>query len=153
MQSLYSDKYRDSGLLILRVGIGIMFIGHGYPKVIGGPEKWASLGGAMQTFGVDFFPVFWGFLAAFAEFAGGALLVIGLLTRPACFFLLVTMIVAAAMHISKGHPFMNYAHSVEASILFLSLIFIGPGKYSVDEKMGGRKKTSEVGTNVSKGST
>ena len=144
MQFLYSDKYRDSGLLILRVGIGIMFMGHGYPKVLGGPEKWASLGGAMKSFGIDFFPTFWGSLAAFAELVGGALLAIGFLTRPACFFLLITMIVAAAMHISKGHPFMKYAHSVEASILFLSLIFIGPGKYSVDEKMAGREKTSEV---------
>ncbi len=34
------DKYRDVGLLILRVGIGIMFMGHGLPKLIAGPEKW-----------------------------------------------------------------------------------------------------------------
>lgn len=33
------DKYRDVGLLILRVGIGLMFMIHGFPKLFGGPEK------------------------------------------------------------------------------------------------------------------
>ena len=29
----FLDKYRDAGLLILRVGIGVMFVLHGYPKL------------------------------------------------------------------------------------------------------------------------
>ena len=36
----FLDKYRDIGLLFLRIGIGVMFIMHGLPKLIGGPEKW-----------------------------------------------------------------------------------------------------------------
>ncbi len=36
-------RYRDAGLLILRIGIGIMFLYHGAPKLIGGPEKWEKL--------------------------------------------------------------------------------------------------------------
>lgn len=131
------DKYRDVGLLILRVGIGLMFMGHGCGKLFGGPEKWARLGAAMKTFGIDFAPAFWGFMAAFAEFGGGALLVLGFLVRPACFLLLCTMVVAAAMHVGKGDPFVKYSHAVEAAILFFSLLFIGPGKYSLDEKLGG----------------
>jgi putative oxidoreductase len=126
------DKYRDVGLLILRVGIGIMFIGHGLPKLIAGPDKWLILGGTMNSLGVDFAPMAWGFMAAFSEFAGGMLLALGVFTRPACFFLLATMIVATSMHISKGDPFVKYSHAMEAGILFLSLIFIGPGKYSLD---------------------
>ncbi len=126
------DKYRDIGLLILRVGIGIMFIGHGLPKLIAGPEKWLILGGTMNALGVDFAPMVWGFMAGFSEFAGGMLLALGFFTRPACFFLLATMIVATSMHISKGDPFPKYSHAMEAGILFLSLIFIGPGKYSLD---------------------
>jgi putative oxidoreductase len=127
-----SYKYRDIGLLILRVGIGIMFMGHGLPKLTAGPEKWAILGGTMEVLGVSFAPMAWGFMAAFSEFAGGILLALGLFTRPACFFLLATMIVAASMHISKGDPFLKYSHAMEAGILFLGLIFIGPGKYSID---------------------
>ncbi len=127
------DKYRDVGLLILRVGIGIMFMSHGLPKLIAGPEKWLILGGTMNSLGVDFAPMVWGFMAAFSEFAGGMLLALGFFTRPACFFLLATMIVATSMHISKGDPFLKYSHAMEAGILFLSLIFIGPGKYSLDD--------------------
>jgi putative oxidoreductase len=126
------DKYRDVGLLILRVGIGIMFMDHGLPKLIAGPDKWLILGGTMNSLGIDFAPMAWGFMAAFSEFAGGMLLALGFFTRPACFFLLATMIVATSMHISKGDPFVKYSHAMEAGILFLSLIFIGPGKYSLD---------------------
>ncbi len=135
------DKYRDIGLLILRVGIGIMFIGHGLPKLIAGPEKWLILGGIMNALWVDFTPMAWGFMAALSEFAGGILLVLGFYTRPACFFLLATMIVATSMHISRGDPFLNYSHAMEAGILFLSLIFIGPGKYSLDNLIGPTGRT------------
>ena len=135
------DKYRDIGLLILRVGIGIMFMIHGMPKLTAGPEKWVMLGGTMKALGVDFAPMVWGFMAAFSEFAGGLLLALGFFTRPACFFLLATMIVAAAMHISKGDPFLKYSHAMEAGILFISLILIGPGKYSLD---GQNKRAKRV---------
>ena len=128
----FLDKYRDIGLLILRIGIGVMFIMHGLPKLTGGPEKWAMLGGTMKSLGVDFAPVVWGFMGAFSECIGGLLLALGLFTRPACFALLATMIVATSMHIGKGDPFVAYSHAMEAGILFISLILIGPGKYSLD---------------------
>ena len=131
----FLDKYRDIGLLILRVGIGVMFIMHGLPKLTGGPEKWEMLGGTMKSLGVGFAPMVWGFMAALSEFAGGLLLALGFFTRPACFFLLATMIVAMSMHISKGDPFVAYSHAMEAGILFLSLILIGPGKYSLDDQI------------------
>ena len=136
------DKYRDIGLLILRVGIGIMFIIHGLPKLTGGPEKWMMLGGTMKSLGISFGPTVWGFMAALSECVGGLLLVLGFFTRPACFFLLATMVVATSMHISKGDPFPRYSHAMEAGILFLSLIFIGPGKYSLDDKIKPSKVSS-----------
>jgi len=43
------DKHRDIGLLILRVGIGIMFMCHGFPKLTTGPEVWTKLGGALSS--------------------------------------------------------------------------------------------------------
>ena len=128
----FLDKYRDVGLLILRIGIGIMFMLHGLPKLIAGPETWTMLGGSMKTLGVDFAPTVWGFMAAFSEFVGGLLLVLGFFTRPACFLLFSTMIVATMMHIGKGDPFLKYSHAMESGILFLSLILIGPGRYSLD---------------------
>ncbi len=129
----YLDRYRDKGLLILRIGIGIMFMCHGFPKLMGGPEKWVKLGGALSEVGVTIAPTFFGFMAAMSEFGGGLLLALGLLTRPACFFLLMTMIVATLMHMGKGDSFVKYSHALEAAILFFSLLFIGPGKLSLDE--------------------
>ncbi|GAB4424928.1 MAG: DoxX family protein [Thermodesulfovibrionales bacterium] len=127
-------KHADTGLLILRVGIGIMFLYHGFPKLFGGPEKWGKLGIAAKYVGIDIFPVFWGFMAAFSEFFGGTCIILGLFFRPACILLTITMAVAASMHLGKGDGLNVASHAIEDGILFLSLIFIGPGRYSIDRK-------------------
>jgi len=129
------DRYRDIGLLVLRIGIGAAFVCHGYPKVVGGPEAWTKIGGALSALGVNFGHTIMGLAAGLSELAGGLLLMLGLLTRPACFFLLNTMIVATVMHVRAGDPFVKYSHALEAAILFFSLLLIGPGKYSLDEKL------------------
>ncbi len=90
------------------------------------------MGGSMNVLGIDFAQTAWGFMAALSECAGGILLILGLFTRPACFFLLTTMVIATMMHIGKGDSFLKYSHAMESGILFLSLILIGPGEYSVD---------------------
>ncbi|MCF7822994.1 MAG: DoxX family protein [Candidatus Marinimicrobia bacterium] len=128
-----SDKYRDMGVLLLRVGIGISFMVHGYPKIIGGLESWTKLGKAFTDLGFDLLPGFWGFMAAFSEFGGGFLLAIGLLTRPASFLMFVTMIVALLMHLKQGDTFGRYSNALKSGVIFLSFLFIGPGKYSLDE--------------------
>ena len=51
-----SGNVGNTGLLIMRVGIGILFIYHGYPKITGGPETWSGVGAAMGTFGISFAP-------------------------------------------------------------------------------------------------
>lgn len=125
---------RDFGLLLLRVGIGIMFMLHGWPKIAGGPEKWTALGGALETFGIYFAPGFWGFMAAFAEFFGGLFFALGLFWRPTLLLLVITMIVAAAKHLAAGDGLMGSSHAIEAGIAFLGLLIIGPGRYSLDAK-------------------
>ncbi|MDP3981164.1 MAG: DoxX family protein [Chlamydiota bacterium] len=92
-------KLQNVGLLILRIGIGLAFIIHGWPKITGGPEVWTKLGAAMGMLGISFIPVFWGFLAACSEFIGAILLLTGLFTRVAAFFMLCVMLVACNMHI------------------------------------------------------
>lgn len=123
------------GLLIIRIGIGIMFMLDGWPKISGGPENWAGLGGALSSFGIDFMPKFWGFMAAFAEFFGGLVLVLGLFFRPAVLLLFFTMVVATAVHISGGDGFNDYSHALESGLLFFGLLFVGAGKYSLDERL------------------
>jgi putative oxidoreductase len=122
-------RRRDLGVLLLRVGIGASFVGHGLPKVVGGPERWASLGKAMANLGIDVAPTFWGFMAAVSEFGGGLLLATGLLFRPACALMLCTMTVAAIGHLTRGEGFGRASHAIEAGVLFASLLLIGPGRY------------------------
>jgi putative oxidoreductase len=130
------DKFRDFGLLLLRVLFGLyLAFGHGLGKITGGPEQWASLGGTMEIFGLGFAPTFWGFMAAIAEFVCALLVAAGFLTRPAALLVVINMSVAATAHITgviDGGPEMALLYG----IAFLSLIFVGPGKYSVDEIAG-----------------
>ncbi|TCD29639.1 DoxX family protein [Pedobacter psychrodurus] len=127
-------KYRNTGLLLLRIGLGAMFIIHGFPKLAGGPTGWTGLGGSMKVIGIDFLPIFWGFMAAATETFGGFLLIVGLFFRPALILLIFTMIIAALVHFGKGDGLQGASHAIELGIVFFGLIFIGPGKYSVDKK-------------------
>ena len=121
---------KDTGLLLMRIGIGLMFIHHGWPKLMGGVPMWEKIGGAIGNFGITVYPVVFGFLAAVSESLGGLLLILGIFFRPACFFLLTVMVVAATMHLKSGDGVNVASHAIELGFVFLSLIFIGPGVYS-----------------------
>lgn len=131
----FLNKHRHIGLLVLRIGIGLMFMVHGAPKLFGGVEKWGQLGVAMASLGIKFTPVLWGFMAAISEFFGGICLILGIVFRPACILLTITMLVAALSHLSRGDGLSGASHAIELGIVFLSLILIGAGKYSLDEKL------------------
>ena len=128
-------KYRNTGLLVLRIGLGIMMMLHGFPKLSGGVETWTKVGGSMKLIGIDFVPLFWGFMAALAEGMGGLFLLLGLFFRPVMIFLVLTMAMAATVHLSDPkQDLMDASHAIELGIVFLGLLFIGPGKYSIDKK-------------------
>jgi putative oxidoreductase len=117
------------GVLILRITLGVLMLTHGYPKF----EK--MLSGDM-SFGN---PIFLGeglslILTVFAELVCSILLILGLLTRPAVFFLATTMAVAAfIIHAGDG------IGKQEKALMYLAgyvcLWFTGPGKYSADERV------------------
>lgn len=117
-----------------------MFMLHGYPKVFGGPEMWAQVGTATQAIGIDFTPVFFGFMAGITELFGGFFLLFGLFFKPALSLLTIVMIVAASSHIAANESFSILSHSIELAIVFISLLFIGPGKYSLDQKLNSRNR-------------
>lgn len=127
-------KYRNTGLLIIRLGIGTMMMLHGFPKLAGGTEKWTAIGQSMSLLHITFLPVVWGFLAAATEFFGGFLFLLGLAYRPVCLALTFVMAVAATSNLSEGGGVLDASHPIELGILFIGMIFIGPGKYSVDKK-------------------
>ncbi len=120
----------DFGLLVMRIGLGIMFLLHGYPKLFGGPEKWAAIGRmGVGSIGVDFWHSFWGFVAALSEFGGGIILISGFAFRTGLVFLFSTMVFASLYHITtgSGSPY----HAIESAFVFVGLFLTGPGKYTL----------------------
>ena len=128
------SNFRDGALLFLRVALGGFFIyAHGWPKLAGGLAKWKVIGGmGMKNLGISFWPGFWGFMAAFSESIGVAFLILGLFFRPSCLLLVITMGVAALSEY-RAHGLGDASHALELALVFTALIFIGPGKYSIDK--------------------
>jgi putative oxidoreductase len=133
MFSNFFNKHKDLGILLLRLaaGAGFIFV-HGKGKIFGGPELWAKIGNAMSNYGITFYPTFWGFMAGFSEFFGGILLILGLFVRPAAALMAFTMVTAALNHLSRLDPWNRVIYPVEMLGIFLCLLFLGAGKYSLD---------------------
>lgn len=132
------EKYRDVGLLILRIGVGLGFLFyHGWGKLVGGAERWTNVGGVMSRIGIDFGHTFFGFMAALSETLGGVLLALGLFTRPVCLFIGFTMLMASISHYTSGRG--NPGNAMKFLFVFIGLFFIGPGKYSLDAWLEKRK--------------
>ena len=88
----------------------------------------------MNVFGINFAAPFWGALAAFTEFLGGFLILVGWGFRPVCILLGFTMLVAGLTHYQGGEGFNGYSHALKMFGIFAGLLFIGPGKYSLERK-------------------
>ncbi len=131
-------KCASLALLLLRLVAGTAFMFHGWGK-IQSPLSWMPPDSPV--------PGFLQFLAALAEFGGGLAWVFGALTSLASVGLIFTMIVATALHaVVMGDPFVASGPgmgSYELALLYLviSILFLimGPGKYSVDQKLFGER--------------
>ncbi len=122
-------KKLDVALLILRVGIGIVFIVHGLPKLNGGPELWTLLGGSMKHLGINFLPAFWGFMAMVAELFGGICLILGIYPRLAAILMLFTMLVAGISELAEGQKFKDMLELFQLTISLIVILLVGGGKY------------------------
>jgi putative oxidoreductase len=126
------SNFNDVALLFLRLVLGSFFIWmHGWPKLAGGLAKWKVIGASMKYIGITFWPGCWGFLAAFSETIGMGLIILGLAFRPSCALVAFTLTIATVSQY-RGHGWSAADHPFELMLVFLALIFIGPGKYSVD---------------------
>lgn len=116
-------------MLILRVGIGLAFVVHGYPKVFEGGAV-----GLAKFIGSQGIPMAEqaAMMAGLAEFVGGIFFLLGLLFRPTALVMAFTMIVATYVHIHAGDGFKGYSHALESAIMFIAAMITGPGAYSID---------------------
>jgi putative oxidoreductase len=121
--------WRPRALSVLRIITGLMIIQHGMGKIIGFPAfpAYANVQ-PLSLIGA----------AGFIELIGGALLILGLLTRPAAFILSGEMAFAYFMvHAPKSfYPLINGGTlAIMYCFACLYLSTAGPGPWSVDAAM------------------
>jgi putative oxidoreductase len=134
MKKLFSTKYSDSSFafatLVMRLGFGLTIIPYGFRKLVNF-SKYA--GNFTDPFHIGHTASL--VLVIFAEFFCGALIVMGLLTRLAC----IPLVIAMAVALGYVNHWDIFGRGQDAAIFlsgFLALLFVGPGKISVDKLIG-----------------
>ena len=116
----------NTGLLVLRIGVGAIFIFSGYMKA-------SDMAGTVGFFATVGFSAFWAYLVTAVELLGGLGVLLGVRTRFFAMFLTVVMIVAIYLLRTNMTMVMT-----PLSVFFstLTLFFAGGGSYSLmKEKM------------------
>ena len=140
MKNLFSTRTSDAAfsfaMLLLRLGAGLlMLVNHGLDKLLNFSQKASRFA---DPFGIGSAPSLG--MVVFAEFFCALFIILGLFTRLACIPLIIGMSVA----FFSAHK-MNYAGGPGGGevallflIIFLSILFLGPGKVSLDRFVSGK---------------
>ena len=138
------SPFADVGLLMLRLGVGIIFLYHGWPKL--NPNSMmkgtAGFGGFLKQMGVPL-PMFFAWVVALLETVGAVLLILGLGTRILAVGFAITMLVAILLAKIR---FMKLPFAAQQATgwefdfaLFtgaLTLLFTGAGSIALDSVVG-----------------
>lgn len=130
----YSDSAFNFVTLILRAGAGsLMLVNHGLMKMNHFGQMSNSF---ISLFGIGSSATL--ALVIFAEVFCSSLVILGLFTRWACIPLIIDMGYAFinAHHMSYGPPPTGGEMSLLFLTIFISLVFVGPGRISVDRLIG-----------------
>ncbi len=121
---------KNIGLLIIRLGVGVLFLMGGIMKVTAvGPEMIAGVGGAAHSIGLTFLSqTVWFWMAAIGEIVAGVLFIAGFLVPLASLLAIIIMFVAFA---SMGYNMQTGMITVIFAITSLGLGFTGPGMWSL----------------------
>jgi len=123
----------DTGMLLIRLMVGTVFVFHGSGKLFGWFEGPGIEGftGYLTTLGVPF-PELNAYAAALTEFGGGLLLILGVASRLISLPLVFVMGVAVVT--AKSHAFSNLAGGMEypltLGIVLLGIALVGPGRFT-----------------------
>lgn len=135
----FMEKLRPLTLLLLRIGVGVVFMDNGYPKL------WSRRLQYMDEFvHVAHLPSYFVYIAGGLELAGGALLIVGLFTRV--FGLLLTGEMAVALWRDEKifqHPLAIhlYALPLVLGVGAFALATFGAGPISLDRLFYGKGKS------------
>ncbi|HET6929495.1 MAG TPA: DoxX family protein [Candidatus Acidoferrum sp.] len=135
----FLNSFQPFGLAILRLALALIFIYHGYPKLVRADAM-------MRQFFIQHgFPGYFVGLAGILECVGGGLLLIGLFTRPAALLLAAEMLIAIwKVKLVHGVFAVNeYQFELALAAACVALATVGPGNLSVDHVIlgeGGAKR-------------
>ena len=132
MRLAFLAKYRETGILLMRVSVGLLFILYAAPALMGGPKAWGHFGSGASHFGVHSHLQFWGFVGCLLGVIGGVLMILGLFFRIGVLMVLV-LAIPHAITVYAGPGFRAALPSFEICFVLVGLLFIGAGKYSVDK--------------------
>ncbi|MED4226575.1 DoxX family protein [Neobacillus cucumis] len=124
------------GLLIIRLVVGLLFVGHGAQKLFGwfGGYGLKGTGGWFESIGMK--PgVTMALFAGLAELLGGILFAIGLLTPLAAIMIAGTMVMAIVkVHGANGlwATANGYEYNLTLIAVAIGVALIGPGQYALD---------------------
>jgi len=125
------------GILLLRLFVGLAFVGHGTQKLFGwfggyGPQ---GTGGFFASQGYRA-GVPMAVAAGLCEAVGGGLLALGFLTPFACALLAIVMINAIGAVTFKRGFMLGSELELVYLVVVVSLAAIGPGRFSIDRAIG-----------------
>lgn len=127
----YSNLSFNLSMFLLRVGFGsLLFLNYGWFKLM----HFAELKNRFSD------PIYVGqtpslILTIFAEIFCAAMIVLGLFTRFAAFVLVILFVVIVFI-VLKGKPIKDLTLPLLFLLSFLTLLFCGPGKWSLDKLIG-----------------
>jgi len=134
MKKLLSTKYSagafSTAMLVLRLGLGILMMMHGYDKLVHFGVKqntFMSFLGMGSTLTLA--------LVVFAEFFCSLFIVLGLFTRLATIPLIITTCVII-FKVNHGHLILDDENAPLYLTGYLVLLLVGPGKASIDSMTG-----------------
>ncbi len=124
----FLDRLQPLALLVMRLALGAVMLGHGYQKVFGGLHHHAEF---VASLGL---PAWTAYLSSFTEFFGGILILLGLFSRVAAFAICIDLLVAIAkVHFHNGLMGKGgYEFPLALAALAFALIFFGAGPIAMD---------------------
>lgn len=127
------EKLKDIGLLMMRLSISTMMLfGHGFEKLVNFTDKAANFPDPLGIGSAGSLA-----LVVFAEFFCSMAIAFGIFTRYAVVPLIMTMLVAAFV-IHGDDPWGRKEIALIYLIPYVSLLFAGSGRYSLDRKLFGK---------------
>ena len=124
----------DYGALVLRLGLGAMFVAHGLLKLLV-----FTLPGTAAFFAQVGFPGWTAYVVTFAEIGGGLLLLAGVAVRAVSIALVPVLLGATFVHFGYGWVFSNpnggWEYPAFLTVAAIAQALLGPGAFALDRRL------------------